>query len=968
MQHANRYLEAVIPANGLRCIAHKPRGWTNGFKHKFVATNEEVIEETLRLDAQGLQSWIALATYADPAEGRTQVNSVAVQSLWIDLDYKHYEDPADALADIERMEAQIGECSIRVQSGGGVHGYWVLRSPMASADWAPFAAAFQATWQALDIPADPISADSARVLRMPGSLNRKAEYVPPREVKMDIFRDITYTPEALAKKFTSAPKAPRTVIPIGLALPAGLADANDDLSGGMARRPSFIQPLIQKCAQMQHCFANQATMIEPVWFSVIQLTRHLEDGQRVSHVFSNKHPDYSAEGTEAKLAQLESKNIGPTTCAKFRQVNPVGCAGCTINVTSPIQLGYKEVESVQPTITVIEHTINASGEASTIERTERPSVSIPFGFKYDGKVIYKQIKDEDTGMMRDEPIFDGFICPERLVTSERNNHATDIQLYVHSSGQPPKHATIPGKSVSDKRDLARELTGKGVFFMSKHANHVLDLLQMMVREVQATRKDSAVAEQMGWQDDGMFVVGSTGYRHNQSPLFDLPVPAGTKSVVRNYEPVGSLEAWKDTANVYNRKGAEPYQFALLYGAAGVFLPSTGLSGVVLSLYSQSAGRGKSTAGYAALSWWGNPAGLKSQSKDTNNALFNKASRHKNIPILMDEITDKPTWELEDLVYFMSQGREKESLMSDRTARPVLPEWALPVVSTSNNSIRAKLKSRRGDAQGLFARIIEVNMDLLFATEMGFTDRMKLRTGFTSNFGQAGPLMVRFAMENKDLCASMLDQITVSLDRAVGGDSAYRFWVASCAAALTAGAVAKQLGLVQYDIPALIKWTVELLKAQRLDAITNLAGSDDVLSQFLEQNANRIVVSYQRPVGGGAMVPALWPSDGVHGSQLVGRAELEDRSLYLSTAAFTRFCHEAGFDISSFIRNATEEVDVSGEPLLKHSAKSVSLGKGTKTASARTKVLEFNLLHSSLKEFATGVDSQIAEVSALRSVK
>src|SRR5690606_31582335 len=127
----------------------------------------------------------------------------------------------------------------------------------------------------------------------------------------------------------------------------------------------------------------------------------------------------------------------------------------------------------------------------------------------------------------------------------------------------------------------------------------------------------------------------------------------TKAVVRNYEPAGSLEEWKRTAAIYNHDGVQAYQFALMYGAAGILLPTTKLSGVVLSLYSQSAGRGKSTAGYGALSWWGNPDALKSQSKDTNNALFNKASRHKNLPLLLDEITDKPSYELEDLVYFMS---------------------------------------------------------------------------------------------------------------------------------------------------------------------------------------------------------------------------------------------------------------------------------------------------------------------------
>jgi hypothetical protein len=317
---------------------------------------------------------------------------------------------------------------------------------------------------------------------------------------------------------------------------------------------------------------------------------------------------------------------------------------------------------------------------------------------------------------------------------------------------------------------------------------------------------------------------------------------------------------------------------------------------------------------------------------------------------------------------MSQGREKESLTSDRTARPILPGWALPVVSTSNNSIRSKLQGRRGDAQGLFARIIEVPMDLPFAEALGFTDRMKLRAGFEENYGHAGPVLLKYMMANRGECETVLNGLIAKLDAAVDGDSAYRFWVASAAAALTVAFVGRKIGLLSYDFLALAKWTINVLRTQRIDAVTNLAKADDVLAQFLEQNANRLVVSYIRQLGPNATAPAIWPEDGVRGTELVGRAELPMGSLFVSMPAFMRYCNEAGFDVSSFVRNAVADV-INGEPLLKQAAPArVNLGRGTKTASAQTKVLEFNLMHPSLREFAAGIDSRVGEVSSLRSVK
>lgn len=971
MQQALRFLEAVLPPGGLRVVASKPPQWSKGLKHQFLETNEEAVRETARLDRAGVTTYIALATYTDPEGGRKAENTAMLQCLWVDLDYKHYESTAAATAAMEDFYRVVGVPSIRVQSGNGMHAYWVLRTPLPTQEWKPLATAFQAAWQSfpeIRKGADPVSADAARILRLPGSHNYKPEYGQPREVVIESMEDLTYDAKSIAARLGAA--APAPVIQRPLALPAAMS-ANDDLGGGIEHRPAYIKPLVKECRQLRWAFANQGAMSEPQWYATIQLVRHVEDGRRAAHIFSNKHPGYSPEETDAKLDQLERNGIGPTTCARFKQVNPDACAGCQYNVTSPIVLGYERVEDDHQPVARIEAVQDEDGNYVKAEVLAAPDVPTPAGFKVTKAMTYKVLSDPDTKADYDQPIFGGRILPERLVASARQDNTTLIQLYIDAVGKEPQRLTIPGKVLSDKRDLSRELHSKGVFYLAKDASHILEMLSRMVQSVQTQKETAQLAEQMGWQSDDSFVVGATAYRPQQPPLFDLPVPPSTKSVVDNYEPAGSFAEWKKTADIYNRPGGEAYQFALAYGAAGVFLPLTKLSGVVLSLYSQQAGRGKSTAGYAALSWWGQPQGLKSQSKDTNNALFHKASRHKNLPIMMDEITSKDPRELEDLIYYMTQGREKESLTANREARPVLPGWALPAISTSNNSIRAKLQSARGDTQGLFARVIEVQMDLPFAETLPYTDRMALRYGFEDNYGFAGPQLLRYAMNNLDVARSMLDSYMVKLDAAVAGDPAYRFWTASCAATLTVVGCAVRAGLLRYDLPALTDWVVDVLRKQRSDTMLNLSTPEDILGRFLEQNANRLVISYTRNLGGNGTTPAIWPEDGVHGNQLVGRAELPLRSLYISTAAFGRFCHDYGFDLASFVKNASTSADaLSSEPLLKQAApEMVSLGKGTKTASARVKALEFNLMHPCLREFAAGIDQRINhETTHLRSVQ
>lgn len=963
MQHALQFLEAVLPANGLRVVAHKPPSWKRGYQHDFFESNEDAIRRTAALNARGLNAWYGLSSFATD-ENRTVDNTLQVQSLWLDVDYKQYESPEEAQDDAARLYSEIGVPTIRVQSGGGLHAYWVLRRALPTPEWKPLADAFQATWQSLGIKADPVSADAARVLRIPGSLNFK--YDPPREVTLETYEDITYDPDSLARKLRAS--KPTTALPSSVAVPDALRDDNDDLTGGFESRPVFIKPIVNQCRQLQWAYTHQHEVIEPVWYSVIQLVRHVEDGRRVAHVFSHKHPGYSKEETDAKLTQLERNDVKPTTCEHFKRVNPQGCAGCVLAIKSPISLGFAAPEPTVPVRTIVEKVVSAEEGVVEVTKAVDDDSEWPPGFVYSGGSIYRTIKSDDGKPDVTVEIFRGHMATERLMANPKQNYQTEIQLRVRPEGQPERSIVLAGKSIADKRDISKELNGKGVIIMSKNASHILDLLQRMTQRLQARQLDAVTAEQMGWQDDGSFVVGTTSYRPDGSTTTDIPLIAGIKQFASAYDSHGSFARWKEMAQIYNRPGGEAYQFALCYGAAGVFLNEARLSGVVLSLVSQAPGRGKSTAGEAALSWWGNPDIMKSQSKDTVNAIFNKASRHKNLPILMDEVTTKPAWELEDLVYYINQGREKERLSSDANPRLVMPGWALPAISTSNNSVRSKLQGHRGDAQALFARVIEVSMDLPFAETMGFTDRAALKTGFKQNYGHAGPALVQYAIQNREKWLPAMDAIAARLDKALQGDAGYRFWVASCAATLVVAAISRQLGILDYDVSNLTRWVVTMLREQRTDNVASVASSADILAQFLEQNANRILVSYNR-VNGSISIPAIWPEEGIRGSQLLGRAEVPERSLYVSQAAFTHFCHENGYDLPSFVRQAVAQEPVSGEALLKrHTAVVANLGRGTKTAAARTKSLEFNLMHPALREFAQGIDTKIGDVSHLRSVK
>ncbi len=109
------------------------------------------------------------------------------------------------------------------------------------------------------------------------------------------------------------------------------------------------------CAFIQNCFANQATVQEPAWYAAMSVVALLEDGHKLVHEMSEKHPGYSEHETNLKMDQA-LKNSGPRTC-KDISTRWDGCKSCPhygTDLTSPILIrgpdyiktestGYREI-------------------------------------------------------------------------------------------------------------------------------------------------------------------------------------------------------------------------------------------------------------------------------------------------------------------------------------------------------------------------------------------------------------------------------------------------------------------------------------------------------------------------------------------------------------------------------------------------------------------------------------------------
>lgn len=121
-------------------------------------------------------------TDQNKANGRGSLDIIsAINCLFSEFDEKDFDNQQTLNNHLTKLELSP---SIRIKSGGGVHCYWLLDQPykLHDQDARDHARRLQARWVQFT-GGDQGSKDLARVLRMPGTLNKK--YDPPRPVEIE---------------------------------------------------------------------------------------------------------------------------------------------------------------------------------------------------------------------------------------------------------------------------------------------------------------------------------------------------------------------------------------------------------------------------------------------------------------------------------------------------------------------------------------------------------------------------------------------------------------------------------------------------------------------------------------------------------------------------------------------------------------------------------------------------------------
>jgi hypothetical protein len=832
MVSKTEFLSLVLPPTGQYCVVGL--GTDKKPKQVFVESIDEVSDYADAMVHKGYDAYFALANFQSD-EGRTVANAKELNSFFIDIDCganKAYADQTEGIQALQKFLASTDftKPTVVVNSGRGLHAYWVLEQPISREKWKPIAERFKALCQEHKFEADPaVTADVARILRIPETLNFKDPNNPlptkvlkaGKRVSLGAFSEKLPVIDLLdipgKKPFT------RQMDPMTLAL--------------MGNYQSKFKTILIKsvngegCEQIANAFRNQDVLEEPLWRAALSIANACVDGSVAIHKISEQHPDYSANRTIKKANETK----GPYTCATFKTLNPSACEGCTLKVTSPIQIGREIVEAAE------EDNVVTQVEEVTKEAVTYNIPTYPFPY-FRGKVggVYRRAdpnKEDD----KDELIYPYDVYVVKRIHDPDDGETLLLRLHLPKDGV--REFIVPLTSALSKEKFINAVAQQGIAILGKRQELLMSYVTRWVEELQAMGKSEIARKQFGWlEDDSAFIVGDREIRADGQVLYSPPTVV-TLPTIPAFKPKGDFHVWKDIINAYGRPGMEQRAFAFFMGFGGPLMKFVGegfLDGFLLNLVSQRGGSGKTTLLHAINSIYGNPKQLMLSYKDTHNHRMQRMGTMQSMTPTIDELTNLEVKIMSNLVYDITSGKGKNRMSGKANVERInLTTWQIPVVSSSNRRVKDALMTLKSFPDAELLRILED--EILPDTQDDPTWSKSHFGRIISNYGHAIDPYIKYVASNLPTVIELLGRVNRKLDRAANITNTERFWSAGIAIDITGGIIARNLGLHNIPIEPVFDHAVNLVNNTRTKNNEEFSSVADYLGGFLQRHYQDILV-------------------------------------------------------------------------------------------------------------------------------
>lgn len=885
MSYAEEFLRLVLPSKGKYCLAAFYQT-LSGPRHTWCDSIEQLVEKADLIDSVALAVYHGCATYGDKtnAKGRTtrSIENVAyLRSLYCEVDVRKKEDKkGDAFYETEddiihALDAFLKTCKlpwpIIVHSGGGFHFYWPLTEDVTRDVWQKYATGLKLLASKRGFRVDPgITADSARILRTPGTVNRKY----PNAIVQVVDTGTLYTGPYRLADFQIL-----------------LVQDTKPVPTVLEKTPTDAEMVASKCNQLRRLRDRPQDQTGLEWIAGGRLLSECVHGHKFWNEWSSKDPRYNAVEAEKKWQESVKHGKG-ITCAYYETINPTGCAGCPFKgkIKSPLILGRTQAS-------------NLPEEALSI----LANAELPRGFKFDkdGQLLFTTEKQNSEGEV-EEKVYIVAKFPI-LITDRSVSEVTKADFSFTLTHWQPKDGWADVHV-----DAAEFFRNPEVAFASKSIFGADDkLLKRYVKEslnnLAERQKKTMAYESFGWkEEDTKFLRGDQLYScaidEDGTPTLHIQKVSLTPTAERlakHMKPRGTLENACRAGQMLMAPGHEwqaaTYLYSYVAPLMNFLIPQEG--GVVWSTYDQEGGKGKSLATLAAASVWGTPDGISVTSSDTTNARNTVLSILRHIPLCFDEMNRTDPQAAKEFLQTFTSGQEKRRGTTDGGLQKSERSWRTVMITSSNQELKGALAATEGSL-AMGNRVMEVQATTLPMNKKDFKESFK--NLFLSNSGQMADAYVSYLVilhaigKLEEICAEAVEFVESMYDF----DPQQRFKVGSFVGFYTVCRILNDSGLISVDARARTLWLLEQNDFNNTFDGLQTTTMEDVLARYMNESVRNTIVmphAYRGSPGGALATPS---------DKLTIRRELTG-NIYLEETSLLRWLNERQISMKHFKQRLKE---------------------------------------------------------------
>ena len=882
------FYQKVLPAQGVYCATGIDKN--KKIINQFAETLSDLFTIINQLEENEQNIFVALSSFS--GHSRKSDYAAFSKSFFIDLDVgtEPNKYPSKDAALIGLMEFCDGvqlPPPVVIDSGNGIHAYWVLDRDVQIDEWKLYADKFKKLCLAHSLRIDPVvTADVSRIMRCPETVNYKRE---PYSKTSFITEDIFEYDYSVFKELLGPVEPP--VKSILSDVPKGLDDDTKALLGFDNFQTTF-QSIAERslsgegCSQIRFILTNSASLPEPLWHSGLSIARHCEDWETAIQLMSEDYPGYNAEHTVRKANETLNK---PQSCAVIESRNPGGCDGCAFKgrITNPLAIG-RELKTAPPQDAPPDPVRLATDPKAV---PDFPQFLYPFVRGVNGGIYFVPPDEEgdDGKRVKLDPVM---ICAHLFFPIKRTFNRTEGESYEIRIVMPheTRELVIPMEAFNRLDDFKKRLGSYGIVPpYQKLWPLLVDYMNKWASYFQHLDAAEQTRAQMGWtEDNNAFVIGELEITRNGGDR-KAASSALVRGISKLLKPHGEYDLWKKAFSNLNLPSMEMIAFGVLSGFGSPLMRFCSTSGATLCFVGNS-GNGKTGLLYGALSIFGAPKEL-SVYDATENGMVMRALNLKNIVFGMDEVGNREGLELSRLIHSNSQGKGKIRMQSSVNAERELELTAAQLcLLTSNHSVLDKLVILKENPNGEVARLMEYQLRLPQAAIDNPNLGRETYNVFRENYGFAGPDYIRHLMHVGDeyISQKINHWREKFVDSRFGVDPAYRFYENAIATIFAGGELAIEAKIIDLDLERIFDAAVlETIRVREGTGRVNQVDYEALVTEFIDKHwVNLLMFDGNRVTNE--------PKNA-----LMGRIELDTETFLVSKTEFRKFLADKKIGVREF---------------------------------------------------------------------